>query len=314
MARSRRKPKVLASSSPVGGQAADAADARPGQAGGPVRRDLPAHRLRPVERRQLRLSQGRRADAVQVAQPGPARHQDVADVDDARQLRRPGPGAAAGTRTGTSAAPTRSTRASTLLEDERPDIVVVVGADHVYRMDFSRWSSSTSRPGGRHRRGDPPADLLADQFGVIEVDPDTRKIGASARSRPTRSACPMPRTRCSPPWATTSSRRRLVDAVTKDHDLEGSKHDMGGDIVPPSSPRATPMSTTSRTTTCPAPPIATAATGATSGPWTPTTTPTWTSSRSTRSSTSTTTTGRSTPDHGPAAAGEVRPRPPQPLR
>jgi glucose-1-phosphate adenylyltransferase len=26
-----------------------------------------------------------------------------------------------------------------LLNDERPDIVVVVGADHVYRMDFARW-------------------------------------------------------------------------------------------------------------------------------------------------------------------------------
>ena len=61
----------------------------------PVRRHLPAHRLRAVQRRQLRLPQGRRADAVQVAQPRPAHHQDLADVDAARQLRHAGAGAAA---------------------------------------------------------------------------------------------------------------------------------------------------------------------------------------------------------------------------
>ncbi len=55
------------------GQAADAPHGRPGQAGGAVRRHLPADRLRAVERRQLRLPQGRRAHAVQVAQPRPAR-------------------------------------------------------------------------------------------------------------------------------------------------------------------------------------------------------------------------------------------------
>ena len=33
-----------------------------------------------------------------------------------------------------------------LVDDEKPDIVVVVGADHVYRMDSARWSASTSRP------------------------------------------------------------------------------------------------------------------------------------------------------------------------
>ena len=57
---------------------------------------LPADRLRAVQRRELRLPQDRRADAVQVAQPRPARHQDLADVDAARQLRHAGAGAAAG--------------------------------------------------------------------------------------------------------------------------------------------------------------------------------------------------------------------------
>lgn len=33
-----------------------------------------------------------------------------------------------------------------IIEDERPDIVVVVGADHVYRMDFLRWLTRMLRP------------------------------------------------------------------------------------------------------------------------------------------------------------------------
>ena len=46
--------------------------------------------------------------------PRPAHHQDLADVDAARQLRHPGAGAAAArARAGSPARPTRSTRAST---------------------------------------------------------------------------------------------------------------------------------------------------------------------------------------------------------
>ena len=45
------------------------------------------------------------------------------------------------------------------ITDERPDIVVVVGADHVYRMDFSQMVDQHVESGaGRHRRRDPAAD------------------------------------------------------------------------------------------------------------------------------------------------------------
>jgi hypothetical protein len=46
------------------------------------------------------------------------------------------------------------------IRDERPDIVVVVGADHVYRMDFSQMVAQHIETGrGLHGRGHPPADL-----------------------------------------------------------------------------------------------------------------------------------------------------------
>src|SRR6478609_5127440 len=122
-----------------------------------------------------------------------------------------------------------------LIHDERPDIVVVVGADHVYRMDFSQMVAQHIETGA----GVTVAAIrqpisLADQFGVIEVDDsDVRKIGAF-REKPT-DAKGLPD---SPEEVLASMGNYvfdadvLIDAVTRDDSREGSKHDMGGDIVP----------------------------------------------------------------------------------
>ncbi len=80
-----------------------------------------------------------------------------------------------------------------LMVDEQPDIVVVVGADHVYRMDFSQMVDQHLESGAactvaaiRQPRS------LADQFGVIDVDagraaPDPRlPREADRRGRPAR--------------------------------------------------------------------------------------------------------------------------------
>ena len=45
-----------------------------------------------------------------------------------------------------------------LINDERPDIIVVFGADHVYRMDASQMVEAHIDTGaGRHRRRHPGA-------------------------------------------------------------------------------------------------------------------------------------------------------------
>ena len=94
-----------------------------------------------------------------------------------------------------------------LLYDERPDIVVVVGADHVYRMDFSQMVDQHVASGASCTVAAIRQPIgLADQFGVIDVDPADPSASASSwRSRRTRWACPTTPTRCSPRWATTSS-------------------------------------------------------------------------------------------------------------
>ncbi len=121
-----------------------------------------------------------------------------------------------------------------LMVDEQPDIVVVVGADHVYRMDFSQMVDQHLESGAactvaaiRQPRS------LADQFGVIDVAPDAPHRIRDFLEKPT-DAAGLPD---SPDEVLASMGNyvfdadALIDAVTQDAATE-SKHDMGGDIVP----------------------------------------------------------------------------------
>lgn len=122
-----------------------------------------------------------------------------------------------------------------LLGDEKPDIVVVVGADHVYRMDFDQMIEAHIASG----RGVTVAAIrqplaLASQFGVIEVDDDDPTKIAAFREKPQDPKGLLE----SPGEALVSmgnyvfSAQALIDAIEHDGTLETSTHDMGGDIVP----------------------------------------------------------------------------------
>ena len=142
-----------------------------------------------------------------------------------------------------------------LIHDERPDIVVVVGADHVYRMDFARWSSSTSSRAGVHGRRDPPADLAR---RPVRRHRGRRRRPAQDRpflEKPT-DAKGLPDT---PDEVLASmgnyvfNADALVEAVTRDHDPRAASTTWAATSCPTSSTSGEAASTTSRTTTCPAP-------------------------------------------------------------
>ncbi|WP_125776583.1 glucose-1-phosphate adenylyltransferase [Antribacter gilvus] len=122
-----------------------------------------------------------------------------------------------------------------ILEDERPDIVVVVGADHVYRMDFSQMVDAHIESGARATVAairQPIAE--ADQFGVIDVDPqDPTKIREFLEkpSNPIGLA-DAPDQVLASMGNYVFDADALVEAVTKDAADPGSRHDMGGDIIP----------------------------------------------------------------------------------
>ena len=121
------------------------------------------------------------------------------------------------------------------MNDEKPDIVVVVGADHVYRMDFSQMVDQHIDSGAACTVAAIRQPIsLADQFGVIDVKPDDPSAIREFLEKPKD-----PRGLPDSPHEVLASMGNyvfdadaLVEAVTQDATLHGSKHDMGGDIVP----------------------------------------------------------------------------------
>jgi glucose-1-phosphate adenylyltransferase len=121
-----------------------------------------------------------------------------------------------------------------LLYDERPAYVCVFGADHIYRMDPQQMIDQHIAGGAAVTVAALRAPLdQADQFGVIETDPDGVTILAF-REKPTDavglSDAPDQVFASMGNYVFTTS--ALIDAVTADAQDESSKHDMGGSIVP----------------------------------------------------------------------------------
>jgi len=121
-----------------------------------------------------------------------------------------------------------------LVYDERPDYVVVFGADHVYRMDAEQMVQAHIESGAgvtvagiRQKRSE------AHQFGVIEVAEDGRTI-----SRFLEKPEDPPGTPDDPDMSYISmgnyvfSTEAMLESLRIDGGDEGSVHDMGGNIIP----------------------------------------------------------------------------------
>ncbi|MFM6966999.1 MAG: glucose-1-phosphate adenylyltransferase [Rhodoluna sp.] len=122
-----------------------------------------------------------------------------------------------------------------LLSDEKPDIVVVVGADHIYRMDFDQMIQDHIKSG----RGVTVAAIrqpksIANQFGVVEVDSKDQTKIAAFREKPSdpQGLPDSPNEVLCSMGNYVFSAKALVEAIEQDGERADSKHDMGGDIVP----------------------------------------------------------------------------------
>ena len=121
-----------------------------------------------------------------------------------------------------------------LLNDERPDHVIVFGADHIYRMDPRQMVDRHIERGAGVTVAALRAPIeQADQFGVIETAPDGRGI-AAFREKP-KDAEGLPD---APDQVYASmgnyvfSADVLVEAVTQDAADPTSAHDVGGNLIP----------------------------------------------------------------------------------
>ena len=121
------------------------------------------------------------------------------------------------------------------LSDERPDYVVVVGADHVYRMDFDQMLQSHIESGMEATVAAIRQPLsLATQFGVIEVDKGQPTKISEFREKPSDPK-PVPGDDSQALVSMGNyifNAQALIDAIERDAIDETSTHDMGGDIIP----------------------------------------------------------------------------------
>jgi glucose-1-phosphate adenylyltransferase len=122
-----------------------------------------------------------------------------------------------------------------LIRDANPDIVVVVGADHVYRMDFAQMVEQHVKSGAKATVAAVRQPLnMANQFGVIEVDQDDpQKIAAFVEKPATTPGLAADPTQFLASMGNyVFDADALVDALHVDAERLDTKHDMGGDIIP----------------------------------------------------------------------------------
>jgi glucose-1-phosphate adenylyltransferase len=121
-----------------------------------------------------------------------------------------------------------------LIYDDQPDIVAVFGADHVFRMDPRQMIAQHVDGGAGVTVAAIPVPLHeAKAFGVIQAAPGGRAIEAFLEKPAEPPAMPgQPEMAFASMGIYVFSTEVLVDALREDAADDGSRHDMGGDIVP----------------------------------------------------------------------------------
>lgn len=119
------------------------------------------------------------------------------------------------------------------LEKERPEHVVILAGDHIYKMDYSKMVEF-------HKEND--ADLTiaalkvsaeeAKEFGVMQIDSDNRIVGFEEKS-PTPKTMPGDDQHCLASMGIyVFNSRFLFDQLCQDATLQDSAHDFGRNIIP----------------------------------------------------------------------------------
>lgn len=121
-----------------------------------------------------------------------------------------------------------------LVDDERPDHIIVFGADHIYRMDPRQMLEEHIA----HDAGVTVAAIrqpvsMSDRFGVIETAADGLSItGFREKPATTPGLADAPDQIYASMGNYVFSTRTLVEAVRADQGDPASRHDLGGNIIP----------------------------------------------------------------------------------
>ena len=121
-----------------------------------------------------------------------------------------------------------------LIEQADPHVVVIFGADHIYRMNIREYDRvpPTEASGGQCRR-DSGGKGIVHRVRRYRNDRQTAQSSAFTRSVRMRPPCPEIPSASTRPWGTTSSaRRHCCGSCTRTRQTRNSTHDFGRDILP----------------------------------------------------------------------------------
>ena len=121
-----------------------------------------------------------------------------------------------------------------LIYDDRPDLVAVFGADHVYRMDpMQMIDQHTAWGAGVTVAAIPVPRMQATDFGVMQTAPDGHRIKAFLEKPADPPGRPgQPDEAFASMGNYLFDRDVLVESLKKDAADDGSGHSIGGDIIP----------------------------------------------------------------------------------
>ena len=120
-----------------------------------------------------------------------------------------------------------------IVRDEAPEYVILLGADHIYRMDPRQFLEAHIGSGAGVSVAAQPVPIAdAGAFGVIDAEA-TGRIRAFLEKPADPAAMPGDPTRVLASMGNyVFTTEFLIDAVTRDAANEDSRHDVGGDIIP----------------------------------------------------------------------------------
>lgn len=120
-----------------------------------------------------------------------------------------------------------------LLEDNKPDLVVVFGADHVYRMDIAQMIDFHLERKAAVTVATLPVPVEeSDQFGIVEVGSDLRIKRFDEKPATTPSMPGAPGQCLASMGNYVFDPHILIKALTEDSLRTGSHHDFGKDLIP----------------------------------------------------------------------------------
>lgn len=122
-----------------------------------------------------------------------------------------------------------------IIEDVKPDILVIVGADHVYRMDFEQMVNQHIETGAEFTvAGIRQPVSQSDQFGVIQTDPSHPNLIKGFQEKPATAEglTDDPSMMLASMGNYVANTDALFEALRLDEQAPDTQHDMGTNIAP----------------------------------------------------------------------------------